>query len=190
VNSGEHQGTVWDRVRPSSLPEWRKTSRKPPAGIDGSGFGALGTPARTAQLQPLRGLSRRASRQTPSRVRPSRAPARTRVATRGQSAPHAWPPSPRKSPRISGAAALIAERRSRLGWGRPVLRSRRVLLPGARRSRSSGIGCPGRLLASRQSAPFRSCRRPPLPGDRALSGNSRLAGTRRNVTRAVGSSTG
>jgi hypothetical protein len=92
---------------------------------------------------------------------PSHARLRVRVATRGQGAPHAWPPSPRKSPRISSAPALIAERRSRLASGRPALRACGAFLAaGARRSRSSDTGCGGRLGASRPAASRQRERRP------------------------------
>jgi hypothetical protein len=174
VNSGEHQRTVWDRVRPPSLPEWRKNLPKTPAGIDASGFGALGTPAGTAQLQPLQGLSRESTTANPLlRPAPSRAPAYTRVTTWGQGALH--------------TSVLIGERRLRFAWGRPALRLRRVLA--ARRVAVAFIRyrlrwpaprLPGRALPSARDGARG------FLGDRALSGNSRLAGTRNTQRDARG----
>jgi hypothetical protein len=80
----------------------------------------------------------------------SRAPACTRVASRGQGAPYPWPPSPQRSPGIPAPLALIAERRSRLAWVGPLCACCAFFLPswaGARRSRSSGTGCGGRLFS-------------------------------------------
>jgi hypothetical protein len=81
-----------------------------------------GREARVQELQELRATE---WRQTPL-LRPalSRAPACMCVATRCRGAPHAWPPSREDRP---ASPVPIAERRSRLAWGRPALRLRRVL---------------------------------------------------------------
>jgi hypothetical protein len=80
----------------------------------------------------------------------SRAPACTRVATRGQGVPHTGPANSSRS----GARGLR-------GVG-PLCASGAFLLLGARRSRSSGTGCGGRLRgfpAERSRGPVRgACR--------------------------------